>query len=740
MQDKGRSALTAQRLKKAAMERVFGFEILPAPFVISHLQLGLLLRQLDAPLNPDGNERAGVYLTNALTGWEPATEPKKQLPLFPELTEERDRADHVKQETPIIVILGNPPYNAFAGTSPAEEGGLVDVYKEGLTTPVDKGGWGIKKFNLDDLYVRFFRIAERRIAKTGKGIVSYISNFSYLGDPSFVVMRQRLLAEFDKIWIDCMNGDSRETGKLTPEGKPDPSVFSTEQTAVGIRVGTVICLMVRNEKRSKKPVVRFQHFWGVTKRRDVLASLERKHLDRKYETATPTPENRYSFRPSSLVGDYPQWPSVVALAQKPPSNGLMEKRGGALMDIDRDALAKRMKAYLDPALDWEGYRSLGFGLEVERSGIVPQQVRAKALQQELFGQDHIVPYAIRPYDTVWAYYSAVPGVWNRARPAYWAQCWEGNAFFMTRFRSSASPEGVPCYFVKDLSDDHFITPDNACFALRLRLEPEKPKGHAGQADLFGHYAAEATITANLSPVARAYLAGLGIGDPDADAGTAGLVWMHALAIGYSPAYLDENADGIRQDWPRIPLPATKRALLDSAALGRRVAALLDTEQAVDGVTTGQIDSRLRDIGAICRVGGGSLDPHAGHLDVTVGWGHAGQGGVCMPGAGKVEVRGQDDETLRRAFGDAMLDVYLNEHAYWSNVPKAVWEYRIGGYQVVKKWLSYREKALLGRGLKVEEAEYVTEMVRRIGALILMQPELDGNYEVVKADTYPWPQA
>jgi predicted ATP-dependent Lon-type protease len=135
-----------------------------------------------------------------------------------------------------------------------------------------------------------------------------------------------------------------------------------------------------------------------------------------------------------------------------------------------------------------------------------------------------------------------------------------------------------------------------------------------------------------------------------------------------------------------------------------------------------------------------LDPHAGHLDVTVGWGHAGQGGVCMPGAGKVEVRGQDDETLRRAFGDEMLDVYLNEHAYWSNVPKAVWEYRIGGYQVVKKWLSYREKALLGRGLKVEEAEYVTEMVRRIGALILMQPELDGNYEVVKADTYPWPQA
>src|ERR1019366_10512026 len=105
------------------------------------------------------------------------------------------------------------------------------------------GGWGIKKFNLDELYVRFFRLAERRIAeKTGKGIVSFISNFSYLADPSFVVMRQRFLQEFDSIWIDCLNGDSRETGKLKPEGKPDPSAFSTASNREGIRVGTAIGL------------------------------------------------------------------------------------------------------------------------------------------------------------------------------------------------------------------------------------------------------------------------------------------------------------------------------------------------------------------------------------------------------------------------------------------------------------------------------------------------------------------
>jgi hypothetical protein len=95
--------------------------------------------------------------------------------------------------------------------------------------------------------------------------------------------------------------------------------------------------------------------------------------------------------------------------------------------------------------------------------------------------------------------------------------------------------------------------------------------------------------------------------------------------------------------------------------------------------------------------------------------------------------------LKQAIGGNTLDVYLNETAYWANVPEAVWEYHIGGYQVIKKWLSYREKGILGRGLKLEETEYVTEMARRIAALILLQPELDANYQAVKADTWPWPQ-
>ena len=124
--------------------------------------------------------------------------------------------------------------------------------------------------------------------------------------------------------------------------------------------------------------------------------------------------------------------------------------------------------------------------------------------------------------------------------------------------------------------------------------------------------------------------------------------------------------------------------------------------------------------------------------MTAGWGHAGGGGECQPGRGRVEERKPRDGGKGDLVSEKTLDIYLNDAAYWSNVPPAVWEYTIGGYQVIKKWLSYREKAMLGRGLKMEEAEYVTEMVRRIAALILLQPDLDANYEAVKADTWARP--
>jgi hypothetical protein len=101
--------------------------------------------------------------------------------------------------------------------------------------------------------------------------------------------------------------------------------------------------------------------------------------------------------------------------------------------------------------------------------------------------------------------------------------------------------------------------------------------------------------------------------------------------------------------------------------------------------------------------------------------------------------GLDAETALECLGEKTFDIYWNDIGFWRNVPAKVWEYTLGGYQVMKKWLSYREKTLLGRGLTLDEVTEVQHMARRIAALLLLQPQLDANYQTVKAATYPWPE-
>ena len=304
LEGQGLGALTGARVKQAATERVFGFEIMPAPFVVAHLQVGLTMQELDAPLADDETERAGVFLTNALTGWEPRT--NKPLP-FPELEEERDRAERVKQERPILVILGNPPYNGFAGMAVDEERGLSEAYRttKRVRRPEGQG--------LNDLYVRFFRMAERRIAeKTGQGVVCFISNYSWLDGLSFTGMRERYLEAFDAVRIDCLNGDKYRTGKVAPDGSPDPSIFSTEGDPVGIQVGTAIATLVRKADHEPAGAVGFRHLWGQAKRADLLETAEAES-DALYEEIEPVLPLGLPFVRTAVSEEWFDWPLLPDL-------------------------------------------------------------------------------------------------------------------------------------------------------------------------------------------------------------------------------------------------------------------------------------------------------------------------------------------------------------------------------------------------------------------------------------------
>lgn len=580
LHDKGGDALVANDLKKAAMERVFGFEILPAPFIIAHLQLGLELETLGAPLSDrsDPPERAGVYLTNALTGWEPPKEKPKQI-AFPGFDDERDAAGKVKQEKPILVILGNPPYNAFAGVSPDEENGLVEPYKKGLISE-----WGIKKFNLDDLYIRFFRLAEKRIAEHGgRGVVSFISNHSWVSDPSFVVLRRHLLDSFDRFWIENMHGN-RKISEYAPDGRTSETVFAIPGFSVGIQQGVAISLWVKHPKRKSDPIVRFRDDLDDAKagerRTHLLTSLNAKDFAAQYESAKPDKLNRYSFRPGNVSPEYAAWPHLDDLCGLPPTLGILDNRQGALICTDRERLLARVTKYLDSKTSWEELETVIPELARNYARFDARQARAKLLSAEPFRMENVRRVLVRPMDSRWCYYTAVRPIWTETRPTYIRQCWPGNATLVSRRKGSADPEGPPFFFASILGMQHTMHTD--AYYIPLRLASGRPDrrvsgGELSERSLPGMEHGSEKIVANLSSTARAYLASFGLPAPDTDQETAELIWYHALAIGYSPAYLTENAVGIRQDWPRIPLPKSKDLLAASATLGRQVAVLLDTE-------------------------------------------------------------------------------------------------------------------------------------------------------------------
>ncbi|MGB7232845.1 MAG: type ISP restriction/modification enzyme, partial [Candidatus Acidiferrum sp.] len=232
------------------------------------------------------------------------------------------------------------------------------------------------------------------------------------------------------------------------------------------------------------------------------------------------------------------------------------------------------------------------------------------------------------------------------------------------------------------------------------------------------------------------------------------LFYHVVAAIHSPAFRKENLRVLLKDWPRIPLPDSKQALQASATLGHEIAALLGTESPVKGVVSGDLRPELKLIAVAARVGGGNLKE--AELALKAGWGHAGKGGITMPGKGKLLERdyspvehkafldgaralGLSGKDALEHLGEKTCDVYLNDMAYWSNIPSRVWDYTIGGYQVIKKWLSYREQPLLDRPLTKDEVRYVQEMARRIAAILLLEPALDANYESTKQHAFPWPQ-
>ena len=753
LKSEGDESSVGLELARAFHERIIGFEILTAPFAIAQLQLFLLLDQLGS--RPDSAHRLAIFLTNALSGWHDTGDIKLN---FPEMREEFDASQKVKREAKIIVVLGNPPYDRFTGAAQAEEAELVAHYKgielvddiDPKTKQVrsDEFGrrkrkqrgdsllykeFGVRKQLLDDLYIRFIRLAEERIGEAADyGVISYISNSSYLTGRSHPRMRRSLLTNFHHVWIDNLNGDKYRTGKIIPKGIPgagtrDDSIFTTEMDPRGIQPGTAIVTWVKRQGVRTGPSdarVYFRDFWGpaANKRQSLLASLPagsppKGDVGPIYESIHPSPENRWRLAPKTIEGGFEAWPALDELFPV-FIQGVNHNRGieGTVIDSDQNTLTARMKAYIgaktfDQAASQ--YPELAPPPEADGkpaiAGYDPTAVW-NDLHKIGFSNAKVLSFLTFPLDQRFIYYETGTKLLNRPRPEYEANR-ENNEFLLTVPEPRKVSETRPI-FATTLSNLHVHERGSVVF-------PRETGGDGLLADR------DANLPEATWRVLRDHFGLKGERRDQVARVLVGKIFRVAFGILHAPAYQAEHKSALSADWAHLPIPKDRAVFDRLVEVGEKVTRLLDANRDAGDIVEEVIGAdHARAIGPLKRKDGKQVRPEDLKVTVTY-WG--GGKGRWKPRAFLAEELPAN--AYSEAWGDRTGDLYLNDEAYFANVPELVWTYQLGGYPVLKKWLGYRQAdRRAGKALTDDERRWFRQMIQRIAALLAFGHTLDDLYQ------------
>jgi predicted helicase len=529
-------------LRRHILPHFFGFELLMAPYAIGHLKISLLLQELGIPL-PEG-ERFQLYLTNALDmeALQQAT-----LPGLASLSEESHHAAKVKQQEPILVILGNPPYSGHSANKGLWEKELKEDY-DGLPSyyKVDNRPLGEKNPKwLQDDYVKFLRFAQWKIHKAGRGIVAMITNHSYLDNPTFRGMRQSLLQTFDEIYILDLHGNSlkRETA---PDGSPDENVFD-------IRQGVAIGFFVKHGNPEKRGVY---HADLYGRREDKYAWLTQHTLhNTPFQPIQPT-SPFYFFVPRQIqnLEVYQSWPKITDIFQE-YHTGIIAGRDNLAIHFSEDELWTTVLRFsqMDPELARQTYR---LGKDARDWKVALAQ---KDLQRSGPSRNFIKPILYRPFDIRYTYYTGQNrGFLRWAYPDFMRHMLAGeNLGLITRRQQLPGRECTYFFVTNTIISDGVIRSDNrggeSLFPLYL-YPSAKSSGvfEEGRRPNLAEWLLPKLSTAyGFTPTPQEVLA-------------------YIYAVLYSPTYRRAYAEALRSDFPRIPFVADGEVFRRMAELGRRL--------------------------------------------------------------------------------------------------------------------------------------------------------------------------
>ena len=623
---KGNEGMWPGYVESDLLPRLNGFELLMASYTMAHIKIDFALRETGA--TPSGKERFRVFLTDSLSDWH------KELPggLFASaLAPEQQGADEVKRDTPVMVVMGNPPYSGISQNNGEWISKLVDDYK---VEPGGKVKLQERKHWLNDDYVKFIRLAEHYVEKNGEGIVAFITPHGFLDNPTFRGMRWHLMQTFDEIWTLNLHGNSKKK-EVAPDGGKDECVFNIMQ-------GVAITLFVKKggvaAKNAKCAKVYYADLWG--KKKDKLAALDDATMESvKWQEVQPAePMLFFSPRDTSAETEYSHGFKIDELFLCNVM-GIVTARDGFVVDMRKGDLLSRIYDFCSVSQSDDVVRARYFG--TKKSGkYLPGDTRGWKLEvarKKIASNNHeqvVKTVNYRPFDTRYIYYSPDMVDWGRER--LMSHFLKGDNIGLCCIRICSRDDDLPVFVTDKITDKTILSSKDNANVFPLYLYEENMGKVEKRANLDKDIVAKiAAILNSVNPV-----------NPVKETPSPEDIFDYIYGVLHSPAYRAKFKEFLKVDFPRIPYPK------DSAEF-----------------------ARFRDAGRELRMTHLMRDAEPTLSETR----------ARFPVAGDNTVDKVEWEDGR---------VYINATQYFDNVPVEAWEQPIGGYRPAEKWLKDRKGRVL----------------------------------------------
>lgn len=634
------------------LNRIFGFELLMAPYAVAHLKLGMQLEQTGYKFGSD--QRLGIYLTNTL---EEAAKKSEQL-FASWVAEEANAASRIKRDEPILVVLGNPPYSGHSANRSRDEKGeltfigkLIEDYKfvDGKPLGERNPKW------LQNDYVKFIRFAQWRISKTGEGVVGLITSNSYLDSPTFRGMRQNLMKNFSEIFVLDLHGNAKKKER-TPNGSVDKNVFD-------ITEGVAILLCVKQKNCEKPTVVYHADLWGTREvKYEGLAETDVGKTDWR-ELKPSAPFHLLVPQDTVMRDEYEQAWKITEIV---PVNvlGFQTHRDHFAIDFDEDVIRKRISDLRNSIQTNDELCNI---FKLRENPNWKLSLARQQLRLDMDWQKNFIRCLYRPLDWRACYFSSI--IMDRPRRELLDHvAWRENICLLLPRQISVL--GWRHIFVsKEVAESCVVSTKTkeGNYNFPLYLYP------AAEGELDPH----SYRRPNLSPEFLKALAEKLKLQPEEPYGlpkriTPEDIFNYAYAVFHSPTYRKRYAEFLKIDFPRLPLTSDLKLFRALAAKGAELVALhlIESPKVHDFIT-----------------------------------------GFPEKGDNIVEKVQYTDKDKR---------VWINKSQYFGGVPKAVWEFHVGGYQVCEKWLKYRK----GRPLSYDDIQHYQKIVVALNETIPLMAKID----------------